>query len=326
MKTVAQFMQDALYDKKTGYYVVEDPIGKNGDFITSPEISQLFGEMIGVYCVTQWIKMGSPSLFNLVELGPGRATLINDLLRATKHVKGFHEAFSLHLVETNHKHTQIQKQLINFTTYWHEDVYSLPTDLPMIIIANEFFDCLPIHQYIRDNDTWHERYIKNNDFYNSVISPELNNSLIQEYPETQNGDIIEVCYQAIEIIKYLTKFKISLLVIDYGYEQRQDYISTLQAIKKHKFHSIFEDIGKADITAHVNFFALKKIALENNCEAIGSTTQRKFLCDLGIELRAAILKRNAATTTKITIDSELDRLISPSQMGHLFKALSIYKN
>ena len=326
MKTVAQFMQDAMYDKNCGYYISGDPIGKERDFITAPEISQLFGEMIGIYCANAWIQMGSPAKFNLVELGPGRATLMKDLLRATKNIEGFTKACKIHLVETNKAHIEIQKDCLDAT--WHNCISSLPKDFPTLVIANEFFDCLPIHQYIFENKEWHERYIDNEKFTQALTSPDLNNSLCQEYPKAKNGDIIEISYQTKEIVKNLCNLLKettgSMLIIDYGYETNDKYISTLQAIKNHKYSSIFKDIGKTDLTAHVNFSAIKKEALLSGCEVSGTFAQGEFLNSLGIKLRAEILKRNTTAIQIEEIDSGLNRLINPKEMGTLFKILNIY--
>jgi NADH dehydrogenase [ubiquinone] 1 alpha subcomplex assembly factor 7 len=321
MKTVAQFMQDAMYDEKNGYYISANPIGKSGDFITAPEISQLFGEMMGVYCYSSWIRMGKPTKFNLVELGPGRATLMLDLHRATKHIEEFSAALKIHLVETNQNHIEIQKKCLEGT--WHLDISTLPNDLPMIIIANEFFDCLPIHQYIFKNNKWHERYIEDKKFFDIPIKQESN----YNFPKVFDGAIVEVCYQAGDIVKqlchYFDKVAGSLLIIDYGYEHNNTYISTLQALKNHQYHSIFADVGQADLTAHIDFGHLKKIALANGCLSSFIMTQREFLLSLGIDLRAEILKKNASAAQKKDIDSGLYRLIDKKEMGELFKVISI---
>lgn len=325
MKTVAKFMQDAMYDKDCGYYISKNPIGKDGDFITAPEISQLFGEMIGVYCANAWIEMGSPSSFNLVELGPGRATLMQDLIRATKNIKGFNQACQIHLVETNKQHIEIQKSLLNAT--WHQDISTLPNNAPMIIIANEFFDCLPVHQYILNDGIWYERYIKNEKFINCHIEADLNLSLSQKYPNTKNGSIVEISYQTRDIVKNLCNLIKNtignILIIDYGYEFNDKYISTLQALKKHQYTSIFKDIGEVDLTAHVDFSSIKQEGILAGCEVYGSLTQSEFLKNMGIELRAEILKRNASAEQIKEINSGLLRLIDSKEMGSLFKVMSI---
>ena len=337
--TIAQFMSEAMYNLKEGYYINNNPIGRGGDFITSPEISQLFGEMLGIYVVDSWIKLGSPAKFNLVELGPGRATLMDDLLRATKHVKDFHQALNIHFVETNTRLIEVQEQRLksyNLPCFWHNSVYSLANDLPLIILANEFFDCLPINQYIRNKDIWYERSVTLNsqefDIIKTPVPYSLTESLNNDHPNSADLSIVEICYPAIEIIQHLANiFKKTpgyMLAIDYGYDidplQRKSYNYTLQAVKNHKYHPIFSDIGRADLTAHVDFFALKQSALANDCQISGSITQGKFLQNLGIHIRADRLKKNATLPERENIDSGLNRLIDPKQMGDLFKVLSIY--
>jgi len=337
--TIAQFMNEAMYNIHEGYYINYDPIGKSKDFITSPEISQLFGEMIGIYCADLWIKMNKPAKFYLVELGPGHATLMDDLLRATKNIEGFHEACEINFVEKNNRLIKIQQDKLskyNIPKNWYKNIYELPNDLPIIMFANEFFDCLPINQYIKIKDTWHEQTVSLNDTEFSLsympISFQLNESLNAEYVHAKNRAIVEVCYPAIEIIQHITnmfqKTPGSLLIIDYGYNhksiERTAFISTLQAVKNHKYHPIFSDIGRADLTAHVDFNALKQSALANNSLTNDAITQREFLTQLGIILRAELLKRKANPAEVSIIDSGLHRLIDSSQMGNLFKAMSIY--
>ena len=320
MQTIAQYMQNAMYNQSTGYYVVGNPIGAKGDFITAPEISQLFGEMIGIYCVNQWIEMGSPASFALVELGPGRGALMADLLRATKHIQGFHQAIKLHLVESNLNHIKLQKEKIKFDATWHKDIYTLPTDLPLTIIANEFFDCLPLNQYVFNHDNWHELYVDNKKILQVPLEKEINEQFKENFPQARNGFIIEMNYPAQIMVNYLSKLKSHLLIIDYGFEG-ESYISTLQAVKNHQYCDIFE--ASADLTAHVNFLSLKSQALANGCEVKGSFTQREFLTNLGIRLRAEMLKKNATLEQQHEIDAGLDRLIDPNKMGDLFRVMSI---
>jgi SAM-dependent MidA family methyltransferase len=339
--SIYQFMEVAMYDKNHGYYINANPIGKDGDFITAPEISQLFGEMIGLYCVEKWIKMREPAKFNLVELGPGRGTLMADCLRATKHIINFSQAINIHLVETNIKLIELQKKALKgHKVYWHNEVSTIPTDLPLIIIANEFFDCLPINRYIKNQGRWYEQHVsiipKAEEFCLTQIPTDINfsQSLSLEHPNSNHGAVIEICYPAIKIIQQLAnifkKTPGSILIIDYGYDYdpliRKSYNGSLQAVKDHNFHPIFSDISRADLTAHVDFFALKVTASSNFCSTIGTVTQREFLQKLGIDIRAQNLKKNATIEQKIEIDSGLDRLINPSQMGNLFKVLEIFSN
>lgn len=337
--TMAQFMSEAMYNLNEGYYVHSDPIGRGGDFVTAPEISQLFGEMIGVYAADAWEKLGKPKKFNLVELGPGKATLMLDLLRATKNVEGFHNACSINLVETNQRLVKIQEERLSqykIPCQWHNDVLSLPQDTPLIIIANEFFDCLPINQYIRDKDDWYERSVTINyqefEIIKTMISSALSVSLSSDHPNSKHLAVVEICYPAIKIMQHIAEIfnKVPgyLLAIDYGYDvdprTRTSYNYTLQAVKNHRYHPIFSDIGRADLTAHVDFYALKQTALAHSCQAIGSISQGEFLRNLGINIRFNLLSQHADISQKEEMQSALNRLTNPDQMGELFKAISTY--
>ena len=329
---VSKFMELAMYHPDNGYYVTGNPLGKDGDFITAPEISQLFGEMIGVYSVDKWIKLGEPKKFNLVELGPGKGTLMMDLLGATKHVSGFNQAMQIHLVDTNQNLIETQKnKLKEFDVTWHKDIYSLPDDYPIIIIANEFFDCLPINQYIKENGLWYERLINinyNGDlFFTKVITND-------EFPINQeDGSVIEISLPTLNIMQHLlsliNKKSGNILIVDYGYQDnpftRNYCCETLQAIKGHKFHSIFKDVGSADLTAHVNFFALCEEAIKNSCK-VNMMTQGEFLQNLGINIRAQMLKGKANDIEKKDIDYSLNRLVSEKEMGVLFKVLEVFSS
>lgn len=339
--SIAKFMEVAMYDKHHGYYINSNPIGKDGDFITAPEISQLFGEMIGIHCVEKWIRMGKPAKFNLVELGPGKGTLMMDCLRATKHLSDFFQALNVHLVDTNQTLIELQKQTLKgYKVSWHNDISTIPTNLPLIIIANEFFDCLPINRYIKNQGRWYEQHVsiipRAEEFCLTQIPTDstFSESLSLEHPNSKHGAIVEICYPAVKIMQQLAsifkKTPGSILIIDYGYDYdplvRKSYHGSLQAVKDHKFHPIFSNISRTDLTAHVDFFALKMTASTNFCKTLGTITQREFLQNLGINIRAANLKKNATLPQRIEIDSGLDRLINPSQMGNLFKVLEVFSN
>lgn len=337
--TIAQFMELAMYDAKYGYYINNNPIGKDADFITAPEISQLFGEMIGVYCLDTWIKLGKPLKFNLVELGAGRGTLMTDVLRATKHVKGFHEAINIHLVETNNYLRGVQKEALkHHNVIWHQDVYTIPNNVPLIIVANEFFDCLPINQYVRNYNGWQEFSVsimpKSEEFFlmKTPIMSHFSESLTKEYPKSKYGSILEICYPAVTIMQHLAsilnKAQGSFLIIDYGYYynplERVYFNGTLQGVKNHKFNPIFSDIGRADLTAHVDFYALKECALANFCHVQEVVNQREFLLKMGIEFRAQqLLAKAKSPEEEYEITSGLSRLINLEQMGNLFKVMDV---
>ena len=338
--TIATLMEEALTNYKQGYYNTCDPIGSSGDFITAPEISQLFGESIGVWCASLWQKMGSPKKINLIELGPGHGTLMQDIYRSTKNVKGFHDAIDIHLVEISPILIDIQKNklknIVNNRIHWHPDFNSTP-DIASIIVANEFFDALPINQYIKIKKLWYENIVtimqQNGEFCfaNIPVSSKTNELLTEEHPNASDRSIVEISTSSISLIQKicdrLYNFGGGAIIIDYGYDQdykdRRIYDSTLQAVKDHKYHPILSDIGKADMTAHVDFFALKKAAKARRCLVHGTITQREFLLNLGIDLRADILTRKASPEAAYNIISGLSRLIDNDKMGSLFKAMSI---
>jgi len=314
--TIAQFMEIAMYDSVNGYYLTQEPIGKDADFITAPEVSQLFGEIIGIYCLEKWMELGSPKKFNLIELGPGRATLMLDLIRATKHVKAFAKALQIHLVDTNIRLVEVQRQrLKEYSPTWHKDISTIPTNEPMIIIANEFFDCLPINRYIKRKNDWYEQVVslmpKEGDFCFSYL-PTLalfNETMNLEHPNAKDGAIVEICYPAQKLIRdFADKFAQQngvMLIIDYGYDldslNRVAYNGSLQAVKEHKFHPVLNNIGRADITAHVDFFELKKTAIANFCFCSETITQGEFLKKYGINLRAKMLKKMQAQNNQLKL-------------------------
>lgn len=321
------------------YYNHSNSLGANGDFITSPEISQLFGEMIGVWCVVKWQQMGSPKKFAIVELGAGRGTLLNDLLRATKNVINFHSSLAIHIVDKSEKLKKIQWKNLskweNIPINWHDDINHLPK-IPTIIIANEFFDALPINQYYKIKNDWYEIVVSSNAIYGDtcfsyIPAPKnISDILNDEHPNAKHRSIVEISPHSTEIVKILADHinnnRGCCLIIDYGYdydkETRTYYNSTLQAVKNHKFHPILKDIGTADITAHVDFNAITNIVKQRECKYIKTITQKEFLVSLGIIHRAENLIKIAKTgEQKNQILEGLNRLISEKQMGNLFKVL-----
>ncbi len=268
----------------THYYSTRDPLGVKGDFTTAPEISQIFGEMIGIWAITQWEKIGSPEKFALLELGPGRGTLMADLLRATKVVPGFKP--EIHLVELSPTLIAIQKAKLSAT--WHREVPTL--DIPTIIIANEFFDALPVKQFIGKL----ERKVV---YENGQLAFNI---------ATEDGITNEICESGLQIMRRLTAQAAAGIIIDYGYTTNSRK-NTLQAVKNHKYHNVLENPGEADLTTLVNFPAL----VEQAAKPCKITTQREFLLAHGADVRAKVLNK----------EQDLERLISPEQMGELFKVL-----
>nr|WP_269061676.1 class I SAM-dependent methyltransferase [Thalassospira xiamenensis] len=337
--TIADFMSDALAHPEHGYYRKQDPFGRKGDFITAPEISQMFGELIGLWAAVTWQQMGSPRKINLVELGPGRGTLMADALRAVRNVPGLSDALTVRFVETspvlrNHQQTAIMPYGIPAT--WHEAFDDIPVsgNAPMIVIGNEFFDALPIRQFERVSHGWCERLVGVDantgelGFVRGAETP-VTDALV---PATlrgtaKPGDIFESCPAAIaiadQVARRLNAVGGAALFIDYGHPHSA-FGDTLQALKDHKYHPVLEQPGDADLTAHVDFAAIGRAMLEADARIGAVLTQGTFLRMLGIEQRAELLKEGADDVQAKSIDAALARLIDADQMGTLFKVLIGY--
>ncbi len=320
--TVARYMAEALGHPEHGYYMKQDPFGANGDFITAPEISQMFGEILGLWIADCWQRQGAPAPLRLVELGPGRGTLMQDAMRAMKCLPGLAEAVDLHLVETSPFLRNHQKKRLTAT--WHDSLDGVP-DGPLFLIANEFFDALPIHQFVRGDDGFQERRIgeKDGKLAWHLGPAEPSDRLPDCVPR---GAIIETCPAAQAIIRTIAERIAShggaALLIDYGYAQA-GHGDSLQALKNHQFRDILDITGDADLTAHVNFSALKSVAQKAGTAVYGPVYQGDFLLACGIGARAAALARNAAADQQSNISAALQRLTAADQMGHLFKAMAI---
>lgn len=330
--SLAALMAEALGHPVYGYYRAQDPFGSQGDFITSPEISQLFGEMIGIWCAYSWQQMGCLENVALVELGPGRGTLMKDILRATQHVPNFHQNISVHMVETSAAlSAQQQTNLAGChpRIHWHHQVSSLP-ECPLVVIANEFFDALPIHQYVYTPRGWHERMVglhPDTGALQFTLVPSVAPVAITPLAE---GQMIEKSPVS-EAIMGMIAEKIAMhrgvaLVIDYGYDHAASphiHVDTLQAVKQHRYHPVLDRLGEADITAHVDFLALKNKAATYGLPSYGAVSQGYFLKAMGLELRAAKLAEKASPSQQPMIWKAVDRLTAPDTMGELFKVIAI---
>ena len=304
------------------YYATRDPLGADGDFTTAPEISQIFGELIGAWCADTWHKLGCPAPFALIELGPGRGTLMADLLRVAHKDAAFAAALKIHLVETSPVlKTKQQQALQNYSVAWHDSLDTLPA-MPWLLIANEFFDALPIEQYIKTETDWQQRvlrYDKDRFVWDQI--PHSKN----DYAAAANGTILEqqpvsnnICST---IAQHLKSHAGAALIIDYGYSHAA-YGDTLQALKNHQFVDVLSAPGEIDLTAHVNFAALKLAVADQSIYAKPITTQRDFLTALGILQRGTALERNASPEQAADIQSAIHRLTNADQMGTLFKVLA----
>jgi NADH dehydrogenase [ubiquinone] 1 alpha subcomplex assembly factor 7 len=329
------YMTLALTHPAYGYYASKMPLGVSGDFITAPEISQMFGELIGLWSIAVWRAMGEPRPFLLVELGPGRGTLMADALRAARIVPDFLTAIDLHLVEMNEILRQCQRAALTesgVAAGWHKSARELPSG-PAIIIANEFFDCLPVRQFVRSPDGWHERLVgldgEGRLCFGLAPDPVPGFSAPGE-----PGQVFEANLAGARLLTQLAA-RIAgqggaLLVIDYGYGM-QGQGETLQAVKGHRFADPLRDPGEADLTAHVDFRSLARAARGAGGDVYGPVPQGEWLARLGIYERAAKLRRCASEHQSAAIDSALTRLAGGSQglnsrdMARLFKVLAVTK-
>lgn len=326
--TVADFMAAALGDPEHGYYMRRDPLGRAGDFTTAPEIGQVFGEMIGLWAAATWQAMGAPDPVRLIELGPGRGTLTADALRAARTLPAFARALRVHLVETSPALRARQEALLAaHDPTWHGAVAEIPQG-PAIILANEFFDALPIHQYERHGNGWRERLIglaDGGETLRFVAGPAIDPTAIAA-PPASPGAILEACPAgrrlAGEIGTRLARAGGAALIVDYGPE-RQAPGESLQAVRNHHAQDVLADPGEADLTAHVDFQTLARAAATAGAGVQGPVPQGVWLRRIGIEARTAALLRTADTRQARDLLTALHRLIAPDQMGALFKVMAI---
>lgn len=325
--TLADYMAECLMHPEHGYYQTEKVFGSEGDFTTAPEVSQMFGEMIGLWLADRWVKMGRPKAVNLVELGPGRGTLMADILRATEPVEDFQDAVAVHFIETSQRLRQEQANRVPLAS-WHDSLFGVP-EAPTLIVANEFFDALPVHQFERREGQWFERMVGSHDgelgFLLGPAGPKL--ALAQDVLENAtDGSIVEVCPAALsitgDISEHLNRHGGAALIIDYGYRTPSTGDS-FQALQRHEYVDAFAEPGAADLTTHVNFPALKKAAEEKGLKGFGATTQGLFLMAIGLGARAQVLASHSDTEQQQQILSDLQRLTAPEQMGTLFKVLAL---
>jgi NADH dehydrogenase [ubiquinone] 1 alpha subcomplex assembly factor 7 len=331
--SIADFMSEALSHPHHGYYTTRDPLGQNGDFITAPEVSQMFGELIGLWCADVWEKMGKPARVILAELGPGRGTLMADALRALCVAPAFRHAIELHLVEISPTLRQRQATLLaGAEPRWHESAADLPEG-PLILVANEFVDALPIRQLVRAADGWRERRVGLGEDGQSLVfalDPAPGAAAAALVPPTLADaapqSLVEVRPTALSLAALLAaRLRAqggAALFIDYGHASSACG-DTLQALRRHRHHDVLADPGEADLTAHVDFGAFGAAAAQVGARVWGPVTQGAFLASLGIAQRAAALCRSATPTQADAIASGCRRLIAAGEMGTLFKVLAL---
>ena len=328
-----QFINISLYDKKFGYYMKKNPFGKEGDFITAPLISNLFGEMIAIWCVSFWEYIGKPRKILLVELGPGDGSLCKDLLRTFTQFKSFYNSLEINLLEISDKLKSIQKLKINNRKVkWIKKIKEINCG-PLIFLGNEFFDALPIKQIYKKKKLFFEKYValSNDNKKIRFLHKKANNSLIKRIQSLNlisAGNTIEYPIEALKfldsIAKKINKFDGGLLTFDYGYTAKKNK-NTLQSIKKHKYTNIFSMPHHSDITSHLNFKLFHKILKKNNLNVEKITTQNEFLKKIGILERANILSKKMTFKEKANMFYRLKRLMDYREMGSLFKVLFAQK-
>ncbi len=330
---VWRYMELCLTHPQHGYYVSRDPLGREGDFTTAPEVSQMFGELLGLWAASVWKAIGSPSVLRLIELGPGRGTMMSDALRALRVLPPLYQSLSVHLVEINPVLRDKQKATLTGVrnVAWHDRLDDVP-DGPSVIFANEYFDVLPVHQMVKCETGWHERVVEIDDdgelAFGVAAEPTPHFEVLLPLPvrAAPTGAVFEWRPDA-EIMKIATRLRDqdgAALIIDYGH-LRSDTGDTFQAIARHSFADPLKDPGQADMTAHVDFEVLARAAEDIGARVHGPVQQGEFLKRLGIETRALSLM--AKTTPEISedISGALRRLTDTGRggMGSMFKVLAI---
>lgn len=327
---LARYMDLALQHPEHGYYRRLDPLGKSGDFITAPEISQVFGELIGLWCADLWQKLGSPPEFLLLELGPGRGTMLADALRATRAVPGFHAALRLALLESNAALRSAQaEKLAPWQPRWLPHLHDLPP-VPSIILANEFFDALPIRQFVRAAAGWQERCVgaMPGKLAWLMMPPDPAIALLltpaqQALPLGAYAEVSPAAQHMMQhAVQQVQRQGGALLAIDYGYAQPSGS-NTLQAVAAHAYQDPLAQPGEADLTAHVDFDALAAVAHALQAQAWPLLEQGAFLQRLGIAQRVAQLAAGTDAAQQETLRSACQRLTAPEAMGRLFKVLCV---
>ena len=329
--TVAEYMQAVLTDPDHGYYLTRQPFGRDGDFITAPEVSQMFGELLGAWAAHSWSSHGGPTPARLVELGPGRGTLMSDALRAARLQPGLADAATVHLVEVSPPLRELQQRKLadcGFAVHWHATFAEVPPG-PVFAVANELFDALPIRQFERTRRGWCERLVETggDGGFRFVLSAGPAAALLPpEVLDAPIGAVAEVSPAAVALAADIGARVVAdggaALIIDYGsaaFGARE----TLQAVAHHKSHPPLEAPGTADLSAHVDFAVLARAGAETGARVTGPVAQGAFLEALGIRARAATLRAAAGRQAAATVDSALARLVGAAGMGGLFQVLCL---
>jgi NADH dehydrogenase [ubiquinone] 1 alpha subcomplex assembly factor 7 len=330
---VWRYMELCLMHPQHGYYVSRDPLGREGDFTTAPEVSQMFGELLGLWAASVWRAIGEPPLLRLIELGPGRGTMMADALRALRVLPPLYQSLTIHMVEVNPVLREKQRATLsgvrNIT--WHDSIDDV-LDGPSVILANEYFDVLPIHQMVKRETGWHERTVEldNNGKLVFAHMPEPTPRFEVLLPPLVRAAPVGAVFEwrpdkeIMKIARRVREQDGAAVIIDYGH-MRSDAGDTFQAIARHSFADPLENPGQADVTAHVDFQALARAAEDLGARVHGPATQGDFLKRLGIETRAASLMAKATPEVSADIDGALKRLTDSGRggMGSMFKVIGI---
>ena len=328
--SVATFMSMCLGHPQYGYYMNREAFGARGDFITAPEISQLFGEMIALWVILSWEQLGKPDEIQLIEMGPGRGTLMRDIWRGLSASPALQEKLQIHLVEFSPRLQKIQREMLeDLPLTWHQHLETVPQQTSLIV-ANEFFDALPIEQAFQHQGNWFKRVVTMDDEdLLFVVGPGLQGLPPQNLPD---GTIYEYAPLAAQIMaelcQRLQSAKGAMLIIDYGDDVPLDrrFGDTLQSLRDHKPVDVLAAPGESDVTAHVSFASLKMIATENACATLPLQTQREFLAKFGIDIRLAKLAETAMPEQAAALKSGVHRLVDHDEMGDLFKVLQVFSH
>jgi NADH dehydrogenase [ubiquinone] 1 alpha subcomplex assembly factor 7 len=328
--TLDRFIEESLYNKNFGYYMKSDPFGKKGDFITAPNISILFSEMISIWIISFWENLNCPKQFNLVELGAGNGEMMKIMINTFNKFPQFKNSCNIKILEKSKLLKRIQKKVIkDQKVKWLDDLDEL-NNLPCIFIANEFFDALPIKQFIKIKDKWHERYVefinqKNQKFLDIPYDMQNLEKKIK-FKISSKQKFIEYSPLSSKYLKDITdKIKLNdggVLIIDYGYIEKE-MKDTLHAISNHKYINVLKNFGNSDITYNLSFHLISKIIKKLGSFYFAITTQKEFLTKLGILKRAEILSKNMLFSKKADMYFRIKRLIDDRQMGNLFKVVFI---
>lgn len=330
--SVSQYMALCLFDPQGGYYTTREPFGRGGDFITAPEVSQMFGELIGVWAIGAWHALGRPHPFVLCEIGPGRGTLMADLLRVASQISpGFMQAARVTLIEASPRLADVQrKKLAGSPTAiaWHDRIGGVPAE-PLIVVANELFDAIPVRQYVKIGGTFRERLVGLGPDGALTFVPgagAIDPALLPEgLGSAPDGAIFEAApareAMMAEIASRLAAHRGAALLIDYGH-LAPGFGDTLQAVRHHRPEDVFASPGEADLTSHVDFAALATAARAEGCRT-AAMTQGRFLLGMGLLERAGRLGAGKPASAQDAIRADVERLAGPDQMGDLFKVLCV---